>query len=159
MVSQSTYDELATKYRELSAQLEANPLYRELQAFKHLLDMYGREQTDTATHSSWKEQTLITTAEDREAMVNAAERHMVIIKNISITMKKLAAEVQNLGISIKGKYAGTALGATLSARKEWKLVDKKRRLWQMTDDAFAVAQARYQFNGTTTVRPSAVWLN
>jgi hypothetical protein len=145
MLSQPTYDELATKYRELSAQLEANPLYRDLQALKHVLDMYEREHADTATHSSWKEKPLLTTAEEREAMVNAAERHVVMMKNSAITMKKLAIEVQNVGISIRGKYAGTTLGATLSAKKEWKLVDKKRGLWQMTDEAFAAARARHQF--------------
>lgn len=150
MLAQSTYDDLSQKHRELSAQLEVNPLYRDLQALKHVLDMHERERSSTAPHNPWKERNLLNTPEEREAMVNAAERHMVMAKNRPITIKQLAIEIQNVGVSIKGKHPGTTLGATLSARAGWKLVDKKHGLWQMTDEAFAAARATHQF---TSARP------
>lgn len=161
MISKTAYDELSDEYRELSRQLEANPLYRDLQALRHILDKYERERTNATSQPSWKDRNLATSPEEREEMIAVSERHMVVTGNAPKTMKKLAIEVQSAGIAIKGKYPGTTLGAILSQREGWILVDKRNGLWKMTDEAFAAARAKYQFtanrqqNETAGFKPAA----
>lgn len=162
MISKAAYDELSAEYCELSRQLENNPLYRDLQALKHILDKYTHEcMTSATSQPSWKDRNLATSPEEREEMIAVSERHMVVSGNAPTTMKKLVIEVQNEGIAIKGKYPGTTLGATLSQREGWIMVDKRNGLWKMTDEAFAAARAKYQFtanrqqNETAGFKPAA----
>jgi hypothetical protein len=68
---------------------------------EHVLEMYDRERANMATQSWWKEKNLLTTPEDREAMISAAEHHMIVMKNSPITMNTHPSGLKTALISVE----------------------------------------------------------
>lgn len=154
MLASAVYRDLL-KYRAvLEAALEANPAYREIQALDILIECHKRERGSPASNPTLenvidllpqlpRQPKLKTSKEDRDRIAGAAKAYQLANGNKPKTIRELAAAIQNQGVLVPGKNAGTTLGAILSRRPEFELCDKENRSWRLTEKDDATASVHH----------------